>query len=68
MSVHQLYLVNSPLLVLMEDQWKALNEKGVAAAYVGTSSIVSPEIVCTSNFYMVYFSPRRQGMTRAILV
>ena len=28
-----------------------LNEKGVAVAYVGTNSVISPEIVCASNLY-----------------
>ena len=49
---HFFVLVVSPLLVLMEDQWKALNEKGVAVSYVGTKSVISPEIVCISNFYI----------------
>ena len=31
----------------MEDHWKALNEKGVA--------VISPEIVCTSSFYIWYY-------------
>ena len=64
---HFFVLVISPLLVLMEDQWKALNEKGVAVAYVGTKSVISPEIVRISNFYIYIsyiFQPRR---TRKIM-
>ena len=65
MSSFFVELVISPLLVLIEDHWKALNEKGVAVAYVGTKSVISPEIVCSSNFYIyiyiyiyiLYFSP-----------
>ena len=49
-------LVISPLLALMEEQCKALNKKGVAAAYVGTNSDITPEIVYTSNFNILYFS------------
>ena len=50
---HFFVLVISPLLVLMKDQWKALNVKGVAVAYMGTKSVVSPEIVCTSNWQIL---------------
>ena len=45
-------LVISPLLALMEEQCKALNEKCVAAANVGTNSDIT-----TSNFNILYFSP-----------
>ena len=54
MSVHQ--LVISPLLALTEEQCKALNEKGVAAAYEGTNPYISLEIICNSNFNILYFS------------
>ena len=39
----------------MEDYWKALHEKGVAVAYVGTTSVISSEIVCISNFYIYIY-------------
>ena len=41
----------------MKDHWKALNEKGIVVviAYVGTNYVISPEIVCTSNFYIIYY-------------
>ena len=33
-----------------------LNENGVAVTFVGTNSVISPEIVCTSNLYILYFA------------
>ena len=74
MSSFFVVLVISPFLVLIEDHWKALNEKSVAVAYVGTKSVISPEIVVPLTYiyicvcvcvciyiYILYFSPGGQG-------
>ena len=48
-------IVISPLLSLMEEQCKLLKEKGIRAAYIGTGSDATPDVV--TNFNILYFSP-----------
>ena len=50
-------LVVSPLIALMQDQVRAMNERGVRAVYPGMADEELAESVCSGSFQLVYLSP-----------
>ena len=50
-------LVVSPLIALMQDQVRAMNERGVRAVYAGMADDELAESVCSGSFQLVYLSP-----------
>ena len=50
-------LVVSPLIALMQDQVRAMNERGVRAVYAGMADEELAESVCSGSFQLVYLSP-----------
>ena len=50
-------VVVSPLIALMQDQVRGMNECGVRAVYAGITDDELAESVCDGSFQLVYLSP-----------
>ena len=56
-SAGSIVVVISPLIALMQDQVRAMTERGVKAVYAGGVDDKLEADVCAGDYQLVYFSP-----------